>query len=363
MRLFQNSGLYPAYRRYFDSRFGTRQDFAARRRAMLADRYCAAHILWPVRQQLADAFFTNGDDETLQRAWAAENGLPAGSSLTEILLGQLENHRTEVFYNLDPMRYGSDFIRRLPGCVRHKLAWRAAPSPGADFAAYDRILCNFPAILAGYRERGWRGAYLEPAHDPAMDGYASNEDRPVDVLFVGGYSRHHRRRAAILESVAGLSPAVTVRYHLDKSRLTRLAESPLGRVLPLSAHRRARSIRDVSAEPVFGLGLYEAISRARIVLNCAIDMAGEERGNMRCFEAMGCGALLVSDAGRYPPGMSNGISMLTYADASQAREIVATSLSDPGQARELARNGHRVVSTEFSSSTQWQEFQKIVGAI
>ncbi len=47
------------------------------------------------------------------------------------------------------------------------------------------MVCNFPSILRSYQERGWKAAYLAPAHDPAMDEYASNDDRPIDVLFVG----------------------------------------------------------------------------------------------------------------------------------------------------------------------------------
>ena len=56
------------------------------------------------------AFFTNGDDEVLQRTWALEMGMSPKASLPEILLAQIESHRTEVFYNLDPMRYGGDFV-------------------------------------------------------------------------------------------------------------------------------------------------------------------------------------------------------------------------------------------------------------
>jgi hypothetical protein len=49
--------------------------------------------------------------------------------------------------------------------------------------------------------------------------------------------------------------------------------------------------------------LYELIGKSKIVLNGVIDMVGRDRGNMRCFEAMGCGALLLSDEGNYPKGM------------------------------------------------------------
>ena len=71
-------------------------------------------------------------------------------------------------------------------------------------------------------------------------------------------------------------------------------------------HRRPDAIAEIAKPPVFGRQLYELIGSSKIVLNGAIDMAGTDRGNMRCFEAMGCGALLVSDAGGYPDGMQPG---------------------------------------------------------
>jgi hypothetical protein len=134
------------------------------------------------------------------------------------------------------MRYGSDFVRRLPGCVKKTVAWRAAPFPRADFRNYDLAVCNFPSILRSYEERGWKAAYLSPAHDPVMDEYAGNDDRPVDVPFVGGYSRHHMRHAAVLEAVAGLKNRYRIRLCLSRLRFTRMAESPLGYLAPLSKY-------------------------------------------------------------------------------------------------------------------------------
>lgn len=308
------------------------------------------------------AFFTNGDDIDAQRAWAKEQGMPKRASLEEVLLAQIEHHRTEVFYNMDPMRYGSRFVRKLPGCVRHALAWRAAPSPGANFHAYDLVLCNFPGILEGYRRQGWRCAYFSPAHDPQMDRFATRADRPVDVMFVGGYSRHHQRRAELLEAVSRLSQEFRLRFHLDNSRMTRLAESPLGHLLPLGGHRRPATIQAVAHPPVFGLALYEALSSAKIVLNGAIDMAGVDRGNMRCFESMGCGALMVSDDGNYPNGMVNECNMVTYSDpAAAVRRIRAMLKDEEGRAR-LARNGHELMTTTYSKAAQWAAFTALVGS-
>jgi hypothetical protein len=362
MRLFQNAGVYPAYLPRLRQLTADANSFAAQRSAFLADRFGACHLLQPVLEGEPDTFFTNGDDELLQRQWAREQGLREGLPLPEILLAQIEHHRTEVFYNLDPVRYQSDFVRRLPGTVRRKIAWRAAPSPGADFGAYDLVVCNFQSILDGYSMRGWATAWFAPAHDPVMDGYAARQDRPVDVLFVGSYTRHHRRRAELLENVARIH-GMRIVFHLDTSRLTRLAESPLGRTLPLGQYRRPSAIKTVSCAPVFGLDLYHALGTAKLVLNGAIDMASADRGNMRCFEAMGCGCLLLSDSGRYPPGMIAGEHFATYDTARDAVRCIIELLARGGHCAPMAQAGHSMLRAQYSKAAQWARFQDLAGAV
>lgn len=359
MRVFQNSGIYRAYMPRLRNLTCHDVGFDAKISTFLADRFGAAHFLEPVLQRDAAAFLVNGDDEVTQSLWAKENGLSAKASLETILLAQIEHHRTEVFYNLDPMRYSSDFVRKLPGCVRKSFGWRAAPSPGADFSAYDLMLCNFPSILESYRERGWRAAYFAPAHDPLMDSFAANQERPVDVLFVGGYTRHHRKRAELLEVVASLGSEYRIHLHLDSSRLTRLAESPLGRLMPLAKHRRPATIRSSAKGPIFGLDLYRALSTAKVVLNGAIDMAGADRGNMRCFESMGCGAALLSDEGNYPAGMASGDTMLTWKDPADAVRCIHKLIQDDTLRSRIARGGHEMIAQRYSKSLQWQRFVEL----
>jgi hypothetical protein len=363
MRLFQNSGINPSYLPVFRRKTHGASTFRAQIEGFLMDRYGAMHFLEPVLNGDESAFFTNGDDEQLQRTWAREQGMPANATMEDILLAQVEAHHTEVFYNLDPMRYGSPFVRKLPSCVRKKIAWRAAPSPGADFSAYDLVVCNFPSILKSYEQRGWKAEYFTPGHDPVMDEYASNDDRPIDVLFVGGYSRHHSRRAAVLEAVAKLRSRYRIEFHLDRSRFTRLAESIPGRLAPLGQYRRPKEIRAVSREPAFGRDLYALISRSKIVLNGSIDMAGEERGNMRCFESIGCSALLLSDTGIYPEGMQDGETHLTYSSPSEAGEIVHRVLNDWNCYVETSRRANRMTRCLYSKKRQWEAFSHLANSI
>jgi len=61
----------------------------------------------------------------------------------------------------------------------------------------------------------------------------------VDVLFVGGYTRHHRHRAEIWKRWRSFRINIGIAYYLDRSRLCALAESPLGYLLPLGQAQAA----------------------------------------------------------------------------------------------------------------------------
>lgn len=357
MRLFQNSGILPAYRERLHAKMNPADGFSRQLDIFLDDRYGASHFLKPVYDKSPDAFFTNADDEMLQRAWARENGMAETASLADILIAQIEHHRTEVFYNMDPVRYDGAFMQRLPGHVKFSLAWRAVPGK-IDFSGYDLVVCNFPQILKGFDAR--RTALFYPSHDPALEAYAANRDRPIDVLFIGTYSRQHKNRARMLDDVAGLSGSRNVVMSLVTSRYARWAESPLGWFGPLASSRRPSAIRRIARPPVFGRDMYALLGQSKIVFNGALDASGPDRGNMRCWETMGAGALLVTDEGAYPQGMENNSTMLTYKGRDDVLKVIAAALDD-GSWQSLADQGHRMITTRYSKDAQYDLFTSLVG--
>lgn len=358
MRLFQNCGYYPSYGARYRQVAGGAADYAGWIDAFVADRYGASHILSPIQERREWAFLANGEDDHVQQLWAREQGMKT-AALDEILLAQIEAHRADIFYTLDPVRFDSSFVRRLPGCVKRTIAWRTAPAPQADFSAYDLVVSNFPSMLRTFEKQGCRTAIFFPAHDPVMDEFARRTERPVDVIFVGGYSRQHIRRARLLEAMVSLADRRSVALHLDLSRLTRLAETPIGLVPPLRRLRRPRIIRKLTRPPIFGIELYQALSQAKIAFNGSGDPTGEERANMRCFESMGCGALLVSDDGIYPKGMSPGETLLTYSDEADLVTVIERALENGEERRRMARAGHEAISSLYSKDAQWKRFQEL----
>jgi hypothetical protein len=355
MRIFQNNGLSRGFRVH--RRQSPYQTFAAGRAQFLDTRFTASHILLPVLTNSPDAFYTNGDDERLQMLWAKENSLQT-KNLEQILLAQIEQHRTEVFYNLDPIRYGSEFVAKLPGCVKKSVGWRAAPSGSADLTKYDLIVCNFPSILESWRQKGCRVAYFFPAHDPAMDAYAAARGDELDLIFIGGYSRHHVKRSQALRAAAS-TRGIRTRFYLEESRLTRLANF-LPPLPALRSYRYPDEVRKIRADPLYGRDAYAAIAKSRIVFNGAVDMAGEDRGNMRCFEATGCGAVLLTDAGRYPEGFVDGETMLQYSSPEQIPELIGKLIRDETRARSIAQAGCAMVKDRYSKQLQWTKFQDLI---
>ena len=129
MRLFQNARYYPSLRPRIRELTKHSPTFADKITAFLNFRELAAHILLPVDQRAEWAFFTNGDDADIQRVWAREHGMKSRASLDEILRAQIEEHRADVFYNLDATGWEGDFIEASAGLREkgHRLACCAVP--------------------------------------------------------------------------------------------------------------------------------------------------------------------------------------------------------------------------------------------
>lgn len=363
MRLLQNIFAYPAYLRHLDRLCDDGFSYKSRIETLIEDGYSGVHLLEPVVRREQGAMLCCSSDGTSQRAWAREMGMPTHSTYDSILLAQLEHHKAEVFYTQDPARYSPSFLKSLPSSVRVRVCWQSPPAIPGDLRGYDLVMNNFPTSLSGYAKQGVKTAYFTPSFDPRMGDYCDNADRPIDVAFVGGYSRHHLRRADVLEAVAKLGGRYRVMYALDPGRVARFSEAPLLSWLPFGRYRRPKAVRAVSIAPVFGRAMYELFSKSKIVLNGAVDSAGEDRGNMRCFEGMGCGALMVTDAGQYPTGMEDGVSMCVYDNAANAAKKIERLIEDDELRQRIGKNGLQTMREVYSKSGQWRRFVELMAAL
>jgi hypothetical protein len=363
MRLFELITFGQAYLRHFDRNVAPKaagSSYAALLAALLDDRHGNAHVLEPILAGAESARLVVADSSTLQDAWRAENGVPRDFDAADVVLAQIEEHRSEIFYNISPLLYDTRFVRRLPGCVKHTICWRAAPIGHADLSGYELSVGNFQSMIDEWTRLGRKAAWFEPAHDPVAAEIARGRARDIDVAFVGTYSWLHGRRNLLLQRIAELAPALRVRFHFSLGRSARVANAlgPARALFPKLA--LPDSLRRVSHAPVYGRGMYELFGRSRIVINAAIDMASEFRGNMRCWEAMGCGALMLSDNGIYPPGMTPGADFATYDGIDDAVANIERIVADYDRWRPTAAHGLATMEQTYSKEAQWATFVKLV---
>ena len=365
MKVFQSAGFGSHYIAAFDLRIPPSEcaSFYGRKNLLLQDRYDATHILKPVYENDSNCFFTVCDDSTLQMLWARENGLQT-NSLTDILLAQIESFKPDVLYQLDPILFPSSFVRRLPSCVKKVVAWRAAPIVGADLSAYDVVLSNFETLNARWRESGLHTAWFSPSWDPEMAPYAANVERPVDVFFTGSYAHTtgHDDRLAMLTAVTQLSDSHRIDLRLMYKKWGRLADKPLIRWIPVPI-RLPKLLRGSTGKPVYGREMYEMLSRAKIVLNPATSIAGDIRGNMRCWEALGCGVCMLGSAGKYPEGFEPGVNFEMFTDTNDLTRKIKVLLADEPRRAEIAKAGAEMLPRIWSKERQWGDFVALLGKL
>ena len=116
----------------------------------------------------------------------------------------------------------------------------------------------------------------------------------------------------------------------------------------------------MAQEPVFGRAYYDLLARSKIVLNGAGDIGGNDRGNLRCWEALGARTLLLSDEGTYPAGMVDGETIRIYRSPKHAIELIEDSLGNFEGRRRVATAGHNMIRTRYSKAAQWASFQRLV---
>ena len=175
-------------------------------------------------------------------------------------------------------------------------------------STFDRVFVAQRDLVEAYAERGARADWLPLACDPELHAPAA-VPRDLEVVFVGHALPIHERRRALMER--------------------------LGRRFAL-----------VEVQGAFGPDMTRLLSRARVVFNASL--LGDL--NMRVFEALSAGALLVTDrvANGQEELFGDGEHLLLYQDEC-LEEVVAAALALPEEVRgRITTRARRLVTRHHS---------------
>lgn len=168
---------------------------------------------------------------------------------------------------------------------------------------FDHLFVAQRDCLPDFDRPGQPAHWLPLAHDPAVHRPLPLAEQ-FDIGFVGSTDRRYARRRELLAALAA-------RYSLN------------------DFGRRYRPTEMV-----------EVYARSRLVFNCTV------RGdlNMRVFETLGCGRLLLTD--RIENGLADlfedGAHLVTFADEAELLDRAAEYLADDARRRRVAAAGHEL---------------------
>jgi O-antigen biosynthesis protein len=222
--------------------------------------------------------------------------------------------------------------------------------PGLDPAAFELFLSIDDGLATPFP------GYLHPSAFWAIDTHldfarALRRARDFDVVFAAqreGAARLREEGIAVCEWLPlACDPEIHRRLSVEKQWEVAF----VGHVVSEGRHRLLTRVQQAFPNSRLGPAPHtemgEIYSRARIVINHALN----NDLNMRVFEAMACGALLVTPrlhANGQEELFQDRVHLVEYRDEEEALELIRYYLDHPEEREAIAEAGYREVTAHHT---------------
>jgi hypothetical protein len=297
-----------------------------------------------------DARLIIGNDYKLQQKWINETKLslePVEINKKEIVMKQIEDFQPDVFFMGSMFDYYGDFLKKVSGMTKNIFTWISCPHPeNLDFSNIKCVISSAEKFVEKFRNKGLNSEVLKAAFDQDIVSRLDDK-KTIDVSFIGGLSKKtHKKRVEGLEFLVNNGVNLTAfGYGLEKKRF------------PFYRNPLERNFRG----ELWGLEMYRTLNHSRISLNFHIDIVKGWSGNMRMFEAAGCGSLLMTEnthdiSDFFIPGKE----IVTYDDKRDLLDKINYYLDHEDEVNVITKNGQRACIDRHGYQIRIKEFENII---
>lgn len=291
-----------------------------------------------------------GNDYILQNKWLSENHLNLKASKTtknDIVLEQIRLFGPDVFFMGSMFEYYGKFLADVSKITKNIFTWIACPYPkNLDFSNVSCVISSADFLVQQFRRKGLKSEELHAAFDPEIIKHLTNT-KHYELSFIGGLQKttHSIRVKSIENLIKGGVKIDLFGYGLKK---------PFwpwdSRTLYSSYHRE-----------LWGIEMYQALASSKMTLNFHIDMAQGFAGNMRLYEATGCGTLLLTEASygleeKFVPGRE----IIAYTDISDLKKKISYFNNNPEEANFIALQGQKACLQRHGYDKRILDFENIL---
>lgn len=276
----------------------------------------------------------------LQTKWFLEHTGRKSEDLIEILTTQIEHFDPDVIYTSD-INLIKDYAVSLRSSRAKIALWVASHVPlWKRLNRYDMVLTYSNVFEQHLRSRGASNIVItnfwvqgDLKHNCAQLEVKNR----CDISFCGTYNKRFKTRNSLLRDIlCTFSKDVDVKLYLSSNRKTDRSFQSL-----------QIDFKNFVHDPVYGKKLFEVFNNTKFNLNYHSDITGIEKGNMRLFEVLGSGNLLITDQGNYHPAFRPDHDFITYTNAEDLRKKVLMLLNEPEYCNYISNNGYETVQSHF----------------
>ena len=241
--------------------------------------------------------------KALQRQWAKENDFDGDKQ--EIWIEQIRRYKPDVVYsqglwliNDETYPLIKDHCKLIAGQVGSRLETFATDK-------YDVMFTAIGPYVDRFIEAGTPAHHVPLAFEPRVLERVKPQTRSMPLTYIGGMNAEHGRRR---DTIKALSNRFDIELFVNQK---------------------------------WGLDMFEAMSQSYMTVNCNIDVEINHIGNMRIYEATGCGALLLTNDGVNMPGLFEDDEVLKYNTPKEAVELAAYYLEHREEGKLIAERGQK----------------------
>lgn len=310
-------------------------------------------------------------DEFLQKKWAKENTVKYVEEnwFFDILEKQICHFSPDIFFVHHQKALNKVFIKKIKKMVpnlRLIIGWDGIGRFDKDFFSnVDLLLTPIDSFTNRYNCLGIKACTLNFAFEKSILEKLKSSVK-ADISFIGSIHLReggHNKRKDLLKYLSKhtnidlfLSGSTEISNNLfTKNTLSSLYRNGINNFIDLY------NLGKKSKGSLFGLDMYGQLFNSKIVLNNHLDSAGNMCGNIRLFEATGCGACLVTD---YKENLSDYFEIdkeiIVYNSPEECVEKIQFLLNNENIRKEIAEAGQRKTLEKYNYEKRSQKLLEIV---
>jgi len=296
---------------------------------------------------------SNARQGTLRRVPIVRNRDLSRPFLMKILVGQIAALKPDVLFCFDLSMIGDEVIRaaRRAGSLIAGQTNSALPAD-RTLQQFDFLISSFPFFIDHFEKLGIPSLMLDLGFDDRVTTRSAVASRDIRVSFVGGLTRLHQR-TELLDAILEVESSAAFFGYIEDE-------------IDLPVRVRSRHFGER-----WGIQAYEVLSSSAVTINehGIVDpdlRFGGPRvaGNMRLFEATGCGALLITDhLPRIEDFFEVGSEVLTYRNLEELKDCVRWATANPTKASAMAQRAQERTLREHTYSARLRDLDDHLKAL